>query len=367
MARHKSLQGTEPSVAFILGAGFSKCAELPLQSEFSKLLISDEFNSDLDRAITETLKEFLNIAFGWKEHRALPALEDLFTCIDLAANTGHTLGVRKYTPKVLRAVRRMAIHRIFSVLDCRFLYSADIDRLLNHLCQGDPSRCAFVVLNWDIVLENHILRTQPDSAIDYRCDCFDWHTSQASSTAQGIAVCKMHGSSNWVYCENCKSLFFDLERKLPLHLRAGLIKSDFRLFDEKFTDKVFDDALGITSNERNCRFCAFPVSSHIATFSYRKSFRTHAYPSVWYHAERLLAMSDRWIFVGYSLPEADFELKQILKAASLRMLHRKSKTKKSIEVIVLDDLPTQEKFERFFGTEMVKCFQKGIPEYISEL
>jgi hypothetical protein len=290
----------------------------------------------------------------------------VFTCIDLAANTGHTLGIRKYTPKVLRAIRRMAIHRIFSVLDRRFSYSADIDGLLSHFCKGDASRCAFVVLNWDIVLENHVLRAQPHSSIDYRCDCFDWYTCQTPSMRQGIPVCKMHGSSNWVYCENCKSLFFDLERKLPLHIRAGLIKSDFRLFDEKFTDKVFDEALGITSNERNCRFCAFPVSSHIASFSYRKSFRTHAYPSVWYHAERLLAESDQWIFVGYSLPEADFELKQVLKGASLRMLHRKSKAKKSIEVIVLDDLPTQEKFERFFGKEMVKCFQKGVPEYISQ-
>jgi hypothetical protein len=162
-------------------------------------------------------------------------------------------------------------------------------------------------------------------------------------------------------------LFFDLERKLPLHIRAGLIKSDFRLFDEKFTDKVFDDAIGVTSNERNCRFCSFPVSSHIASFSYRKSFRTHAYPSVWHHAERLLADSGQWIFVGYSLPEADFELKQVLKTASLRKLDRKSPIKQRTDVVVLNDLPTQQKFERFFGTEQVKCFQGGIAEYISQL
>jgi hypothetical protein len=202
--------------------------------------------------------------------------------------------------------------------------------------------------------------------IDYLCDCFDWHTHQRPSPGHGIPICKMHGSSNWAYCENCKSLFFDLERKLPLHIRAGLIKSDFRLFDEKFTDRVFDDALGVTSNERNCKFCTFPVSSHIASFSYRKSFRTHAYPSVWYHAERLLAASDHWIFVGYSLPEADFELRQVLKAASLRRLERKSQSKRPMDVVVLNDPPTQAKFEKFFGAEQVKCFQNGIAEYISQ-
>jgi hypothetical protein len=83
--------------------------------------------------------------------------------------------------------------------------------------------------------------------------------------------------------------------------------------------------------------------------------------------ERLLAEAGRWIFIGYSLPGADFELKQVLKAANLRMLDRRGKTKKSIEVIVLNDLPTQQNFERFFGVDQVKCFQGGLPEYIASL
>jgi hypothetical protein len=365
MASHASSARAEPFTTFILGAGFSKCAELPLQDEFSPLLVSEEFTSDLDAAITKALTEFLRIAFGWKQGRALPGLEDMFTCIDLAAGTGHTLGIRKYTPKVLRAIRRMAIHRIFSVLDRRFSYSSDIDLLLEHICRGENPSCAFVVLNWGIALEKHIRRILPTAQIDYRCYCFDWNSHEAAAIGRGVPICKMHGSSNWVYCENCKSLFFDLEQKLPLRMMAGLVKADFRLVDEQFTNKKFDNALGISPEGRNCKFCGFPVSSHIATFSYRKSFRTHAYPYVWYHAERLLSDSSRWVFVGYSLPEADFEMKQVLKSASLRMQHRRTKAKKVIEVIVLNDLKTQAKYERFFGADQVTCFQGGISEYIS--
>lgn len=349
----------------VLGAGFSKCAGLPLQDEFSGLLLSDEFTSDLDRTITKTLKEFLKIAFGWKDGRALPALEDVFTCIDLAAGTGHNLGIPKYTPKMLRAIRRMAIFRIFSVLDRRFSYSPDIEKLVSHFCGGEGRPAAFVVLNWDIVLEKHIRHALPRAQVDYRCHCFDWGTREAATLGRGIAICKIHGSSNWAYCENCKALFYDLEQKLPLRIRAGLMKADFRLVNEKFTDRKFDMALGVSPAERNCRFCRFPVSSHIATFSYRKSFRTHAYPSVWYHAERLLSESTRWVFVGYSLPEADFELKHLLKSASLRMQHRRTKAKKVIEVVVRNDLRTQEKYEKFFGAEEITCFQGGLAEYVS--
>jgi hypothetical protein len=80
----------------------------------------------------------------------LPALEDIFTCIDLAAGTGHDLGVRKYTPKVLRAIRRMAIYRIFSVLDRRFSYSPEIESLLSECCPHERPCYAFVVLQEEL-------------------------------------------------------------------------------------------------------------------------------------------------------------------------------------------------------------------------
>jgi hypothetical protein len=364
MRRRSASPDVEPFTTFILGAGFSKCAGLPLQDEFAALLLSEEFDTELDKVITDALQEFLKVGFGWNKGHPLPALEDMFTCIDLAAGSGHNLGIRKYTPKVLRAIRRLAIHRIFSVLDRRFSYSSDIETLLRNFCPSESPDCAFVVLNWDIVLEKHIQPVLPMAPIDYRCFSFDWNTRQATSIGHGIPICKMHGSSNWVYCDNCKSLFFDLDQKLPLQTKAGLIKADFRLLDERFTNSKFDEALGIPPEARSCRFCGFPVSSHIATFSYIKSFRTHAYPSVWYHAERLLADSSHWIFIGYSLPEADFELKQVLISASLRMQHRRAKAKKVIDVIVLNDLRTPKKYEAFLGADNFRCFQGGIPDYL---
>ncbi len=365
----KNIQQDLPiSTTFVLGSGFSKCADLPLQAEFSSLILSEEFNTDIDQVITTAITKFVQDIFGWHKGRELPSLEDIFTCIDLSAETGHHLGI-KYTPKVLRALRRMTTYRIFSILDRRFSYSEDINKLLSSLCKpsNSGSRCSFVVLNWDIFLEKHLLRLNPAVLIDYRCPSYDWNSPNITARHEGIPVCKMHGSTNWVYCDNCKSLFFDLNEKLSLRTKAGLVKSDFRLFDEKFTDKHFDAAIGISPGERECKFCRNMVTSHIATFSYRKSFRTPAYPSIWYHAEKLLSSSDHWVFIGYSLPEADYELKHLLKAAQLRLSHRKSTRKKLIEVIVLRDVPTRQKFERFFGPETLEFYDGGLSEYISKI
>jgi hypothetical protein len=139
-------------VAFILGAGFSKCAGLPVQAAFSSLLTSDEFNNEIDIAITKAIKDFLKYVFGWNDKSEIPTLEDIFTFIDLSAGSGHHLGI-KYKPNMLRALRRMLIYRTFQILDYRFNYSPDIEKLLRHYTKDE---CFFLVMNWDIVLEKHL-------------------------------------------------------------------------------------------------------------------------------------------------------------------------------------------------------------------
>jgi hypothetical protein len=350
------------STAFILGAGFSSLSGLPIQSEFSALLLAGEFSSDLDKVITKALGTFLADVFGWRPGQTIPALEDVFTCIDLAANAGH-LGI-KYTPKKLRALRRMAIYRIFSVLDRKFSHSPVISALLDQSLEGADIR-GFIVLNWDIVLEKHLTQRSSTAQIDYCCDAMDWnrvgHTDGPCSP--GIAVCKMHGSSNWAYCQNCTGLYFDLNEKLSLHRKVGLIKADFRLFDEGLTDRAFDEALGISSKERACPRCKHMVSSHIATFSYRKSFQTHAYASIWHRAGDILGDSTHWVFIGYSLPKADFELKSLMKTAQLRYRHLSTQPPRRIDVVAKSDM-AREDYERFFGRDQFSFFNGGLEQYV---
>ena len=348
-------------VAFILGAGFSKCADLPVQAEFSALLTSTEFSNPIDILITKAVKDFLVDVFGWKEGRDIPTLEDIFTFIDLSAGSGHHLGI-KYKPNRLRALRRMLIYRTFQIIDHRFRYSEDIEKLLRYYQNAD---CSFVVMNWDIVLEKHLQTINGNRKINYITPSYDWNNHDRGDSAEGVKICKMHGSSNWAYCENCKTLFYLLDEKLSLHKKVGLVKSDFRLFDEKFTDRHFDSSLGIDPIKKQCKICNNSVASHIATFSYRKSFRTAAYPAIWFEAENILANATKWVFIGYSLPEADFELKHLIKSAELRLKHKKQE--KEIDVVIYKNIATKDKFEKFFGLENIKVFDGGLNYYVSSL
>lgn len=346
---------------FILGAGFSKCADLPVQAEFSPLITSAEFNSVTDIAITDIIKDFMIEVFGWKEEREIPSLEDIFTFIDLSIGNGHYLGAR-YSPEKLRALRRILIYRIFQILDKKFKICPDITTLLKHYQQDD---CSFVVVNWDIVLEKHLLEIAQNSSINYISPSVDWDHFTEGIIKGGVKICKMHGSSNWVYCENCKILYYQTDQKLSLHKKVGVQKRDFRMFGKEAAEKLFRNPSHENEARKDiCKSCHNPVVSHIATFSFRKSFRTAAYSSIWYEAENLLADADHWIFIGYSLPEADFELKHLIKSAEHRYPGR---TRRKIDAVIYQDRNAKEKFELFFGRENVTVYENGLEEYVQKL
>ncbi len=351
---------SKQKVAFILGAGFSKCAELPVQAEFSPLVTSEDYNSPADLLITEIISNFFKDAFGWKKGREIPALEDVFTSIDLSANNGHFLGYA-YSPGMLRAIRRMLIYRIFQILDKRFKICPEIEHLLRYYLS---SSCSFIVMNWDIVLERHLNDIDPGLQIDYVSPSYNWESYQRESSAEAVKICKMHGSSNWVYCENCKSVFYQLDKKLSLHKKVGLHLRDFQLFDVSFQKQEIKEALADVQGNR-CKRCHNIISSHIATFSYRKSFRTAAYSAIWNEAENILAEADNWIFIGYSLPEADFELKHLIKSAELRIPERNKHRK--TDVVLFKDETATHKFERFFGKEKIRIFNQGLTDYVEKL
>ncbi len=349
--------------AVILGAGFSRESGLPIARDLSKSIFDSYFGGRLENAITDAIKKLLKECFRWKTGDPLPTFEDIFTMIDMAAGSGHSLG-RAFTPKKLRAVRRMLIHRLFGILDRHFHPSRNIEKILKALI-SKRNTTHFIVLNWDIVLEGYLAHCFPRSFIDYCVDISPWFASTRSGTPE-IGVAKIHGSANWVYCDNCHSLFYDRDHKLALSIRAGSNKADFRLFDESFTDRVFDNAVGLPSAQRNCRKCQCAVGPHIATFSFKKSFRTQGFTSSWLAAEQILTQAKRWIFLGYSLPDADFEFKHLLKTCALKSCDR-TKYPKEITVVILKNSEIEARYRGFFGSDISNVITGGIAAYAATL
>lgn len=347
---------------FVVGAGFSHYAGLPLTSKFTEAILeAREFGRGPSRLLVEFVSRFIHDAF---DHGAKagakywPDLEDIFTCVDLSANSGHHLG-STFGPADLRTVRRAILSRIMRMLDQKYQAAhkqkgPDWKKLDDFFWRIDSQNVGFISMNWDTVIERKLaLTNRGEFLIDYCCDASpasipnrpdedDFSSRKAFlkeiQKAQAIKIValpddvkkqakirpivKIHGSANWLYCDNCRRLFcFHPEESR--RIADQLMRADDLFRIKALLRKKGEDVETIIENLRlqpqvKC-VCSekVPLGTRIATFSYRKALDFPMFQKSWFAAEELLRSANKWVFIGYSLPAADYEFKYLLKRTQL--------------------------------------------------
>jgi hypothetical protein len=70
-----------------------------------------------------------------------------------------------------------------------------------------------------------------------------------------------------------------------------------------------------------------------------------------------------WLFIGYSMPEADFEFRQVLKSAELA---NRSGKAKNIQVILKKDKSAGLRYRKFFGLRAKAVNQGGLKKWVAD-
>jgi hypothetical protein len=96
-----------------------------------------------------------------------------------------------------------------------------------------------------------------------------------------------------------------------------------------------------------------PLTTRIATFSFLKALDFPMFERSWLSAERLLRSAEKWVFIGYSLPGADYEFKHLLKGVQL------SRRQPPEFVVITGESETDSEYtylnyQRFFGGDVKK-------------
>jgi len=131
------MMNLDKTVLFV-GAGFSKASGIKSTKELEECFLNFSLNTvtpePLQNQITEILKKYYRLVFGWEDVGQYPSLDDHFTTLDLTANSGHNIG--EYTPRKLRAIRRLSIHRVFDIINSNFSDNSRVETFLKKMHNG---------------------------------------------------------------------------------------------------------------------------------------------------------------------------------------------------------------------------------------
>jgi hypothetical protein len=376
-------------IVFVLGAGFSKSAGFPVQSEILSLVTDSLFVGGSDilsdagpptaefREQRRKLVEFLNQSFLSRDQR----LEDIFTLLDQAISNRATFGGYSLTQLIeLRDTWIRAI--LFCLHKCSERHLAKpasdyvrfaawlIRKRLEAGIGGDP--VSVLCLNWDSLVEDsvfHVLRqvhglrrvdidytvyTTPLSSNSAVCP----HTPSPKQKAAGIfnlKLLKLHGSTTWLRCPNSGLVYTAL----------GMKACASELYVTPRPSPFMDAHRATASGS------APLLEPYIITPTFSKVFDLPHIQTTWHNAFVELREASQVIFVGYSLPDADYHLRVLLIRAirpgtNIRVILSPSDDPDAYSSTLERDTLPHGRYQRLFGDRVIYGYN-GVEALIHEL
>jgi len=386
---------TNPSktgkVVYVLGAGFSKPAGAPNQAEILKRMFALRRREPRIRQAQTALRAFLDkdLCVGSGQIDSA-ALEDIYTPMDRCIADKTSL--KSKSASDLAELRDQLEYLISHAISATILsynhehpgsssYIHEFATYVVHKAarrallaersessakskQYDP--VSIVSLNWDILLDNAIYsaldaqdpRTgdyDPFGVVDY-C-CYVSSLSEGNSRIRSglwslgcrgynVKLLKLHGSMNWLQCPNCQRLFVEFGEKQPILDQVGRTLC------------------------RHCDRCGHKnrLKGSLVMPTFLKDLSNFQVKLVWQNAGVELMEARRLVFIGYSLPHADFEFRQLLS----RMVHRKA----VIDVVLYKDSSAEsrrsyrdevQRYKQFFGARKITFKSSGVEMYIRSM
>ncbi len=357
---------------YVLGAGFS----IPAGGTSKDLLISKIFElSERNGSIFKgdsiaEFKEFLSETMQIPEELfgSVP-LEDIFTPLDRCLIDN--VSFRNLDIGGIRRIRELVYYLIGKVLkellregdkryiDCFAEYLVDKASVRKNGGYRFTDPVSVISLNWDILLDDSIKKAidrkyKDRAVVDYCCYISSLDEDDDSDmpglemlgrNGFNVKLLKLHGSFNWLQCPKCQRAYVDFCNKISL---------------DRYSDGV------------NCRHCSDyfgngssnELKSNLIMPTFLKNLLNPQYKLIWQNAGIELAEAKKIVFIGYSLPVDDFEMRQLL----ARMVRNNAE----IEVVDFgkeDDchiVEVKKRYEVFFGKRKPRFFFCGARDYIQQ-
>lgn len=325
-------------VVFIMGAGASadKADDIPVQDKFLEQIINHQFKGcrwDF-KEYSKNAKEIADKLFQTSAHSNLPSMETIFNILETAIKKESGLGdisleqVTKYHKYLLAAVAvitRATNHsNVYDIMtkNPSSPYTLLGKKIYNYYSeienQNPPS---FITFNYDVCLDRVIISMIPDEGEPIYMDLgihlgsYDvdvnskFYFDKPDFNKKKIFLLRPHGSLNWLFCRSCGKIFTKKKSQIGKNEIEGKTK---------------------------CELCEKGILvPYIIHPSYEHNYERAYIDQIWVNVEDVLQKSNKWCFIGYSLPEADRYFQYVLMRS---YMVRKAKNQiTDISVVGLDD------------------------------
>lgn len=160
-----------------------------------------------------------------------------------------------------------------------------------------------------------------------------------------VKLLKLHGSLNWLQCPRCSRLYARFSRKESMHYYEH--PSSCRHCDKNFPEESGNHTL----------------VPNLIMPTYLKDLSNPQYRIIWQNAGIEISEAERIVFIGYSLPYADFEMRQLLS----RMTRKNAKIH-VVDYCSYDDTEKVEShWKKFFGSRSISFSFEGAKSFIDKI
>ena len=368
---------------YFLGAGFSADAGGPIQNQIIQFILDDKFiekfqsNPEVIKARKSFIKFIEKTLSIDKKLWDNIALEDIFTPIDRALSTGKSF--KNFGTNELIKLREEFHLLMGSAIkfgvdnENNKDYINEFAKYINTIAQkrleNGLDEISVITTNWDILLDNSledltrrysIINEDKLAVVDYCCYISSLEKNDEyikpgllalGKGGYNIKYLKLHGSMNWLHCPNCQRMYVKFGEKTILQNKQHC------MVNYKFSE-----------NESSIE-----LRGNLLLPTFIKDLSNIQIQLIWQNAGIELSEASKVIFIGYSLPQADFEIRQLLS--------RCIPNHTEIEVVLYPfnkDIPkSQEQKENemlpwktFFGKRIKNddsFIFKTVPEYVESL
>lgn len=361
--------GKKKKDVFILGAGFSKAAGAPLQADILREILNFDIQSLYGKEkeifenniikIKKLLSEIMLIDISDTEN--LIDLEDIYTPLDsciLNNNAFRNVSLDNVA-KYRGALDTLISFYMKKSLDNGNLNNDFIFKFTDYIIKEKENReddfISIITTNWDILLDNSfyrsINRSSKKGVIDYCYYTTPYRTTDhfmPGLLAKGkgcfnVKILKLHGSLNWLFCPRCERLYTTFDKKISID--EYLIKPKCRICDRNFKNPHSSDG-------------GAHLVNRLLMPTYIKDLNNVQIKLIWQNAGVELSEAERLIFIGYSFPTADFELRQLLS----RNVPHDTKIEIVLRKPIKNDI--ERRYKSFFGRRNIEFVAIGSSTYL---